>query len=138
MNKFFSASPLWQNAGIFLLRIAVGLMLIYHGKEVFEVAKMKEYAGWDMFKSSAILPYIGKGAEFIAGVFLVLGLFTRLTCLLIIGTFIYITFWVGHGKFWMDDQHPFLFAILGLLFFFTGPGALSMDGWFFKSRRRSY
>ena len=47
MNKFFSASPLWQNAGLFLVRVAVGLMLIYHGKELFEIVQMKKYAGWD-------------------------------------------------------------------------------------------
>jgi putative oxidoreductase len=34
---------------------------------------------------------------------------------------------VGHGRFWYEDQHPFLFALFGVLFFFTGPGAWSLD-----------
>jgi putative oxidoreductase len=84
------------------------------------------------------MPYLGKGAEFVAGVLLLPGLFTRVACLITIGTFAYISFFVGHGKVWMDDQHPFLFVLFGLLFFFTGPGALSLDGMLFKNKRSSY
>ena len=82
------------------------------------------------------MPYIGKGAEFLAGILLVLGLFTRLACLITIGTFGYITFCVGKGLFWMEDQHPFMFVLFGLLFFSTGPGAMSMDAKFFDSKRK--
>jgi putative oxidoreductase len=135
MNKLLSPSPVWQNAGLFLIRIVISFFLIYHGKEVFDAVKMKEYEGWDNFKASSFMPYLGKGAEFVAGVLLLLGLFTRVACLITIGTFAYITFFVGHGKFLMDDQHPFLFVLFGLIFFFTGPGALSLDGMFFKKNR---
>ena len=138
MSKFFSPSPFWQNAGLFLVRIMIGFFLIYHGKEVFDAAKMQEYVKWDTFKSSSVMPYLGKGAEFVAGVLLVLGLFTRIACLITIGTFGYITFFVGKGKFWMEDQHPFLFVLITLLFIFIGPGALSLDGLFFKNNKRSY
>ncbi len=127
MNRFLSSKPLWQNAGIFFIRIIVAIFLIIHGKEVFDGMKMQEYTTWDGFKSSTWMPYLGKGIEFFAGVLLLLGLFTRVACVLIIGTFLYITFFVGNGKFWMDDQHPFLFVLLALVFMFTGPGAWSMD-----------
>jgi putative oxidoreductase len=135
MNKFFSSSPISQQTGIALIRILIGVFLIYHGKEVFDAAKMQEYVKWDTFKSSSFMPYLGKGSEFVAGVLLVLGLCTRVAALIIIGTFAYITFFVGHGKFLMDDQHPFMFVLFGLLFFFTGPGALSADGLIFKRNK---
>jgi putative oxidoreductase len=138
MNKFLSPSPIWQNAGLFLVRIIIGAFLIYHGKEVFDAVKMKEYAGWANFKSSSYMPYLGKGAEFVAGVLLMLGLFTRVAALIIIGTFTYIAFFIGHGKIWYEDQYPLLFAMLGLMFSFTGPGALSLDGMFFKTKKNSY
>ena len=134
MNKFLSPSPLWQQTGLFLIRIVIGIFLIIHGKEVFDTAKMQEYAKWDIFKSS-LMPYIGKGAEFVAGVLLVAGLFTRVACLITIGTLAYIVFFVGKGKFWMEDQHPFLFILFALLFIFTGPGAMSLDGLFFKKSK---
>lgn len=130
MKRFLSSVPLWQNHGIALLRILIGIFLIIHGKEVFDAAKMTEYSKWDVFtnpSSAKMLVYLGKGAEFVAGFLLVFGLFTRVAALLTVGTFLYITFLVGNGKFWMDDQHPFLFALFGILFFFTGPGTWSLD-----------
>lgn len=135
MNKFISATPIWQGGGIFLLRVIVASLLIFHGWEIFDAAKMDEYSKWDLFKNKAFMPYTGKGAELAAGLLLLMGLFTRLSCILIIGTFLYITVFVGNGKFWYEDQHPFLFVLFGCLFFITGPGALSMDAVLFKNKK---
>lgn len=92
---------------------------------------------WDTFdKSNArLLVYLGKSSELIAGISLLLGLFTRIGALITVGTLSYITFFIGHGKFWYEDQHPFMFVLFGLLFLFTGPGAWSMDALIFKKRR---
>jgi uncharacterized membrane protein YphA (DoxX/SURF4 family) len=130
MRKFFSAESLFQDSGLAFIRIIVGLFLAYHGWEVFDPAQMKQYAAWDVFKEStspSFMVYLGKGSELVAGVLLTIGLVTRLACLLIIGTMLYITFFVGHGKFWYEDQHPFLFVLLAVVFIFTGPGKWSLD-----------
>lgn len=134
MKKFLSPTPIAQQQVIALLRIIIAVFLIIHGKEVFDAAKMEEYTKWDSFKTSAFMPYLGKGAEFVAGVLLMPGFLTRLAALITIGTFAYITFMVGNGKFWMDDQHPFLFVLFGLLFLFAGPGVMSADGALFKQK----
>jgi putative oxidoreductase len=141
MNKFFSASPLWQTAGITLVRVTLGIFLIYHGWEIFNKVKMDEYSTWDSFKKSSsgtLLVYAGKAAELIAGILFVLGLFTRIACLLTIGALGYIAFILGNGIIWNNDQHPFLFVLLALLFFFTGPGSLSIDAKLFKEKRTYY
>jgi putative oxidoreductase len=138
MNKFFSATPINQQWAIALLRIIVGFFIAYHGYEVFDAAKMKGYTEWEAFKDSSFMPYLGKGAEFVAGVLLMLGLFTRVAALITIGTFTYIVFFIGKGKFWMEDQHPFLFVLLGVFFLITGPGAFSLDSKFFKTWRTGY
>lgn len=135
MRKFFSSQPLWQSTGLLLIRIVLSIFLIIHGVELFDAEKMKGYISWDTFKSSEIMPYIGKAAELIAGILLLVGLFTRLACLMIIGTFAYITFFVGNGKFWMEDQHPFMFVLLALVFFFTGPGNFSFDKLIFNTKK---
>ena len=134
MKIFFSSSPLWQQQGIALVRIITGALLIYHGWEVFDEMKMNEYLKWEMFKNSSgkLMVYAGKWAELIAGVLLFVGLFTRLAAILVIGTLGYIVFFVGNGRFWYEEQHPFLFVLLGLVFFFTGPGNLSLDKAIFK------
>jgi putative oxidoreductase len=108
----------------------VGICLLYHGWEVFDPAKMREYATWDSIRQTPLpllMVYLGKGGEFLTGAMLVLGLLTRVACLLLISTMVYIIFVLGHGKIWYEDQHPFLFVLLAFVFFFTGSGPWSLD-----------
>ncbi len=137
MHSFFSTTPFYRESILAILRITIGLLLIYHGYEVFDATTMKGYLEWDDFKSplGAFLVYAGKGAEFVAGVLLTLGFLTRLGALICIGTLAYITFFVGHGKFWYEDQHPFMFVLFGVLFFFMGPGKWSLDGLLFPNKK---
>lgn len=128
-NRFFSPEGIGQDAGLALVRLLTGLFLVYHGQEIFDEKIMKGYLEWDQFKSSsaAWMVYAGKAAELAGGILLTLGLFTRLAALLIAGTMLYISFFVGGGKVWYEDQLPFLFVLLALVFFFAGPGTLSLD-----------
>ena len=137
MNSFFSSTPIALPQGIGLVRIIVGALIVYHGQEVFNPELMNEYMSWDTFdKTNArLLVYLGKSSELIAGISLLLGLFTRIGALITIGTLSYITFFIGHGKFWYEDQHPFMFVLFGFLFLFTGPGAWSMDALIFNKRK---
>jgi putative oxidoreductase len=135
MNILFSSTPYAQPAAIGIARIILGSFLIFHGKEVFDGELMSGYAKWDSFKnfsSPALVTYTGKAMELLAGILLVLGLFTRPACLVVMATFIYITFFVGKGKFWYDDQHPFMFVLVSAILFFTGPGKWSLDNKLFK------
>ena len=135
MSTFFSASPYKLNTGLFIARAVLGIFLIYHGWEIFSKAKMDEYLTWDAFKRSSAgttLVYAGKAAELVAGILLFVGLFTRIAALLVVGTLGYITFSLGNGVIWYNDQHPFLFVLFGILFLFTGPGTISMDHFLFK------
>ena len=130
MNILFSTRPWWRENGLTLLRLIVGFFMIYHGYEVFDVEKMKGYLDWDMFKNSSsgkFMVYAGKAAEFVGGIFLFIGLFTKIAALILIFTMAYIAFFVGNGKIWYEDQHPFLFVLLGLVFIFCGPGNWSVD-----------
>ena len=135
MNRIFSASPLWQPQGLTIIRFIVGGFLIYHGWEIFDAAIMKEYTKWDIFKntfSPAFIVYFGKAAELTAGFLLLFGWFTRLASLIMIITFLFISLFVGHAKIWYEDQHPFLFVLLGFVSFFTGGGKWSIDNLLFN------
>ena len=137
MKRFFSPLPLGQNNGLGIIRIIVGAFLIYHGCEMFDTPAMNEYFKWDMFKDSSmarISVYGGKVAELLSGILLLLGLFTRLACIILICTLGYIAFFVGHGKIWYEDQYPFLFVVIGFIFIFTGPGSFSVDNVIFKNK----
>lgn len=137
MRSLFSSSPVLPEKGLAIVRIIFGFLLIYHGFEIFSPATMESYMTWDMFKTprGRLFVYAGKSSEFVAGIFVLVGFFTRLASLIVMGTFIFITFFVGHGRFWYEDQHPFMFFLFGLLFFFTGPGAWNLDVVVFKEER---
>lgn len=138
MRNLFSPSPWLFDAGIALIRIITGFFMIYHGWEIMEPEKMNAYLDWDIFKRGAgkWLVYGGKAAELVVGVFLLLGLFTRIAAIILVLTMAYIAFIIGHGKVWYEDQHPFLFVLLGLVFVFTGPGKFSVDHSLYKKKRR--
>lgn len=136
MIKYFSAKPLWPQTGLAIVRIITGLFLIYHGWEIFSAAKMNAYLQWDQFKSDfgKAITYAGKTAELIAGILLVLGLFTRIACILTAGVMLFITFKLGNGIVWYNDQHPFLFVLIALVFFCAGPGNWSLDAKLFDKK----
>lgn len=141
MNKLFSSEPLWQNNGLAFLRIITGLLMAYHGLEVFHPEVIKGYTEWDSIKglpSPLYAVYVGKGLELVSGIFLALGLFTRVAALLMFADMIFICFIVGNGKFYYEDQHPFIFALLALVFFFTGPVKFAIDHIIFKKRKKYF
>lgn len=137
MKKLLHTGSIWQNEGLGLIRIVTGFFMIYHGLEIFDTGKIHEYLSWDNFKnhsSGKILVYAGKAAELTGGLLFLLGLFTRIAAIILACTMLYISFFVGHGKIWYDDQHPFLFVLLALVFFFAGPGKWSVDQLIFKKQ----
>jgi putative oxidoreductase len=134
MKKLFSPNGWFAQDGLALIRIATGFFMAYHGWELFDDVKMKEYASWDMFKSATFMPYLGKALELIGGILLCIGLLTRVGALLAIGAFAFIAFKLGNGKIWMEDQHPFLFVLLCLVFVFNGPGNWAIDNMLFKKK----
>lgn len=124
-----ASSPLWQERAYAIVRIIVGLLLVYHGIEIFDKKVMGTYFTWEVFDTPVGVPlvYAGKAAELLAGLLIAAGWWTRAGALLCIGTMLFITFIVGQGKFWYEDQHPFMFVLFGVLFFFKGAGQWSLD-----------
>jgi putative oxidoreductase len=139
MNRFFSPTPIAQNYGIAIVRIITGILLVWHGWECFDAEKMKMYTGWFIerkYSNPQLWAYAGKVAELLAGIGFTLGLFTRLASVAAIAAFIGVIFILGDkGKIFQGDQHPFLFILLAVVFLFTGPGALSIDGLIFKKSK---
>jgi putative oxidoreductase len=137
MNKIFSPQPLWQNNGLVLLRIITGLLMAYHGLEVFDEKTIQGYAEWEVIKkmpAPLFMAYLGKGLELVTGIFLAIGFLTRLSALLMAINMLFICFKIGGGKFWYEDQHPFIFALLALVYFFVGPVKYSIDQIIFKQK----
>lgn len=119
-----SPKPFHYETGLAVIRIITGLLMAYHGWEVFDRKLMQEYAAWDSIKNfpaPLFMAYLGKGIELVTGVFFVIGFLTRLSAILMAVNMLFICFVIGGGKFYYQDQHPFIFAMLATVFFFTGP-----------------
>ena len=132
MNKLFSIDPIWPESGLAFIRIVVGIFMILHGAEIFNEETMRSYLTW--MSSPLYMIYVGKAAELIAGIMLALGFLTRLASVVLILTMLYVSLFVGKGRIWYEDQHPFMFVLLGLVFFFLGPGRFSVD-WLLSKRK---
>jgi putative oxidoreductase len=129
-NTLLSPQPLAFDKGLASIRILVGLMMAYHGFEIFQPDIMATYQTWDVIKAlpaPVFLVYLGKGLEFFTGLCFVFGIFTRLAALFMAIDLLFICFFVGNGRFYYEDQHPFLFALLALVYFFAGPVTWSLD-----------
>jgi putative oxidoreductase len=138
MSNFWRSLPLSSFGTAYaFLRIVTGALMAYHGWEIFDGQKMADYAKWlsDLqFPAPAAMAYLGKASELVSGLGLLFGLLTRLNALLMAVPMLGICFGMGHGKFWYEDQHPFLFVLLGALFFFGGGGKWSLDARFFDKK----
>lgn len=134
-HPLISAEPLWSSTGLATFRIIIGLLMAYHGMEIFQPEVMDSYQTWDVIKqmpSPVFMVYLGKTLEFVTGICFVLGIFTRIAALFMAIDMLFICFVVGKGRFYYEDQHPFLFAMLALIYFFTGPVKWSLDQRVFK------
>jgi putative oxidoreductase len=134
-NALLSPRPLWFESALATIRILVGLLMAYHGLEIFQSEVMATYQTWDIIKqmpSPVLMVYLGKGLELVTGVCFIFGIFTRIAALLMAIDLLFICFVVGKGRFYYEDQHPFLFALLAAIYFFTGPVKWSIDQRIFK------
>lgn len=133
-----SQSPgVWYD-GIALVRISLGVMLIFRGWQLFETHDMNVISDL-LFNMSMPFPeamaYTGKVIELVCGLFLLLGLFTRFVTALLFLAYLFVTFALGDGRILSDNQLPFLFALMSLVFFFAGAGRLSIDYILFINRK---
>lgn len=130
VSAIFSSHPVSPAKGLAVMRIITGLLMAYHGLEVFDRQLMEGYMTWNVIKqlpAPGMMVYLGKGLELVSGLLLTFGLFTRVATLAMAADMLFICFVVGKGRFYYEDQHPFLFALLALVFFFTGPGSWSLS-----------
>jgi putative oxidoreductase len=130
MKKFFSIR--YSDNGIafatFVLRLALGGLMIPHGysKLISFAAKSSTFA--DPFHighptSMALAIF----AEFFCGVFIVLGLFTRLACIPLIISMAVAVFYAHKGDFFDTGEKATLFLLGYIALLFTGPGKISLD-----------
>ena len=120
-----------------LLRITLGLILIPHGAQKFfgwfggagfvRFTQIFESAG---YKPGALWVTLVAGTEFIGGIMLVIGLFTRFWAAALT-VFMINSVWVtsARGFFWLDKgaEYSILLLACALVFLIQGGGDYSID-----------
>ena len=129
----------WTDNAIAIVRIIIGAFMVYHGAEIFNPEIMQRYYQMlgDMKMSNAVfMSKFGKACELVAGILIMLGLFTRIGALIMAGAMSFISFGIGEGRVYMEEQHPFMFVLFAFIFFFVGGKKWSLDNLIFRRRRQ--
>ncbi len=118
-----------------IIRICTGIGFIIQGINVFSSGYMDGHIA--IFENMHELPvpgflaYLSKGGEFLAGVLLVLGLFTRPAALFILFNMLVATFYALGGDILgtenYQEQLSWVYAIIAFAIFLDGPSAYSLD-----------
>lgn len=128
MKKIFTSSPLSLDFGLLLLRVLLAAGLLTHG-----IAKIAIFSAL----STSFLDPLGIGvlpallgaifAEVVCSILVLIGLWTRLTVLPLIFTFIVVFFVVGGGAAFAQRELAYLYLAGWVVLFFTGAGRFSVD-----------
>jgi putative oxidoreductase len=129
-KKLLSVNPVGIDA-LSIIRIFAGILILLHGKMVFDsqiMNGMAESMSKDMgMPFPLLMAYLAKGSEFFGGLFFALGLLTRFVSIPLVIAMAVATFVAHHGQVTGEGEHAFLFMLIFVAFFFIGSGKWSVD-----------
>ena len=116
------------NLTMFLLRVGAGILVIPHGyQKLVNFAELKtkfiSFMGIGQVTSLSLAIF----AEFFCAIFLIIGLFTRLTVIPLIIVMLTVVFKVNGGDIFGGGEKGALFLLAFLAILFCGPGKASVD-----------
>ena len=129
MKKLLSYLPINNDLGLFLLRVAVGAMMLFgHGwSKLMGFAEMKSQFPDPIGIGSAGSLGITVFGEVFCSALLILGLFTRVALIPLI-TMTLVMIFIFHGA---DPYHKkelaLIYLVIYIAIFLLGPGKYSMD-----------
>jgi len=137
LKRLFTTGPILEN-WLVIIRITVGVLIAAYGLETFEAEKMKSNVAWltDIhFPLPVFMAYLGKITELAGGIFLAIGLFTRIISVPLIINMSVVIIFMGNCKIFGDAQLPFLFLLFFLTFIIYGGGKWSLDNLLFNRKK---
>lgn len=145
ISLLIETTPNFVNLGILLLHLFIGVCFIVHGLGKLGLVGPGNMAGFTGWLQSLGLPFPALQArlamlfEIVGGTLIVLGLFTRVGCLMCLATMLVATF-LGHrgGGYLVTNnppgnEYPLNLAVICIVMILLGPGAFSLDAYLFAS-----
>ncbi|MEO6915159.1 MAG: DoxX family protein [Chitinophagaceae bacterium] len=131
MKKFFSISysPAAFNVAMLVLRVAAGALIMHHGYDkLVHFSQMQtrfmNFMGIGQTLSLSLVIF----AEFFCGLFLIIGLFSRLVVIPPIISLSVAIFKAHNADFFDSGEKASLFLICFIVLLLLGPGKASIDG----------
>jgi putative oxidoreductase len=122
-----NGAPHW---GLLVLRLWFGLVLAF-GHGVGKIANYEKFVAGVGGKHGIPLPELTApfaiASEFLGGILLAVGLFTRAAAVAIIGTMFVVAFWVHGSDPFMKKEFALAYAVAAIVVLISGPGKYSLD-----------
>lgn len=131
MRKFFSVSFSQGafNAAMLLLRLVFGALMMNHGyKKLVAFSRKKETFMDFLGTGSTVSLSLTIFAEFFCALFIIIGLFTRLSAIPLIVVMAVALFVSHNGDFFGEGEMAALYLCAFLCILLLGPGRISVDG----------
>jgi len=129
MKALLKPDAIWANA-LFILRIWVGIIFVWYGRNFYDATKMNAFANFlDSYHipSPLLNAYISKAFEFFGGLCLVAGSFTRIACIFMIINMAVATFVTQKSELFGDAIHTFLLLLICVVIFFSELDKFTLD-----------
>ena len=129
MKSLLKSGAIRTNA-ICILRIWVGIIFIWYGRNFYDPIKMHGFAN---FLDGYHIPfplfsaYLSKTVEFFSGVCLLAGLFTRIACIFMVINMTVATFVTQRSDLLGDAIHTFLLLLICVVIFFSALDKFTLD-----------
>jgi putative oxidoreductase len=135
--RWFEARADW---GALFIRLAVGVRLVEGTQDnVFSSDRMREFAAF-LAANGTPFPlagaFVSAYAQFICGILVILGLFTRPAGLIIAINFVFALIIAHRSTPFLDTWQALMMLAGGLFFLFNGSGAFALDRLRASTRRR--
>lgn len=142
--NLLSGNPISADLGLLLIRLIIGSLMACYGYQ--KLINFQEMATSDFWaKEVSFLGMHGAFplaltvfAEFFCSLLLIIGLFTRLSliplmvCMAYIFLVVFPGSMVSNGEHGVEFNNTFVYFVIYLALFFTGPGKYSLDHKFLK------
>jgi putative oxidoreductase len=124
-----------------LLRLWFGFTMMENGKFIFDSSQTGFFLDWfgkDLhFPQPLLMYYLAKGSEFFGGLFLFIGMFSRISGSLIAFTMLVATLTANiHQIYNGDGAITISFFLFAVFFIFLGPGKWSTGYLLFKDKMK--
>lgn len=132
---FFNFLDKYRDVGLLILLVGIGIMFVFHGfpklaagrETLTTIGESMEYLG--VYFAPTTWGFMAAFSEFMGGILLILGFFTRIACFFMLATMIVATkMHFGKDDSFQIYSHSMELGILFLSLILIGPGRYSLDG----------